>query len=171
MVDHSTQLILLIGLLIIFISTQTITDRLGSLLDTLPMRIAAVLIVLATLAFDKLVAIGVFMVIAAIYIQHHQNDLGIVSLFNNKISFNEVKSPGLMDHLEQGGHADETHDEMDFTSKYEDQNDDFHPSDSSIDEKHAFQTEALGSKAQSMFPDDSQNAESLMRANNRGTHD
>lgn len=171
MVDQSTQLILLIVLLIVFISTKSITDTLGSLLDTIPMRIAAVVIVLATVRFDKLVAIGVFMVIAAIYIQHHQNELGVLSLSENKISFNQVKSSAVMDDLEQGGHADETHDEMDFTSRQEDQDNDFHPPGSSIDEKHALQTEALGSKAQSMFPDDSQNAESLMQGNSRGHHD
>ena len=161
----------LIGLLVAFLLVPSIAGNLGTTLDTVPVRIAAVLIVLASLSYDKFIALGVFMVIAAIYIQRHQDELGTINVSGDKMSFNQVKSPGIMEELEKGGHASESHDEMDFTSKHEDQDNEFHNSGSSIDEKHTLQSEGLGSKSQSLFPDDAHHADSLMNGNRNGHHD
>jgi hypothetical protein len=73
--------------------------------------------------------------------------------------------------LEQGGHADESYDEMDFTSKENDQTDEFERVGTSIDEKHALNSEGLGSKSQSLFPEDSTKAAELMRGNQDGSHE
>jgi hypothetical protein len=171
MVGRATQGIALIGLLAIFLLTPIVTESMGSLLDTVPIRIAATVIILASVAYDKFIALGIFMVISAIYIQHHQNDLDSITQSGSPISFKDLKSPKAMDNLEQGGHAGESHDEMDFTSKQEGQDNEFNKVDSSIDEKHTLQTEGLGSKSQSLFPDDSHHADSMMHGNRNGNHD
>jgi len=154
-----------------FLFVPSISNNLGTTLDILPVRIAAVLVILASIAYDKFIALGVFMVIAAIYIQRHQDDLNSINISGDKMSFNQVKSPGIMENLEKGGHASESHDEMDFMSKQEDQDNEFHGLGSSIDEKHLLQSEGLGSKSQSLFPDDAQHADSLMHGNRNGNHD
>lgn len=171
MVDRATQGVSLIILLMAFVFVSSIASYLGSLLDTLPMRIAAGLIILSVLPYDKMIALGVFMVIAAVYIQHHQNALDEIASAESGMHYKDLKMPKAMEDLEHGGHASESHDDMDFTSKQEDQDNEFHPSGSSIDEKHVLQAEGLGSKSQSLFPDDAQHADSLMQANKNGHHD
>jgi hypothetical protein len=171
MLDRPIQGIVLLGLLAMFLITPTITNTLGSYLDTLPMRIAAVVIVLASLAYDKLIALGLFMVISAIYIQQHQNDLASITIPGNSMSFKDIINPKAMEDLEKGGHADESYDEMDFTSKQEDQENEFHASGLSIDEKHVLQNEGLGSRSQNLFPEDVHHADSLMHGNRNGSQE
>lgn len=171
MVDRATQGGVLIILLTAFLFVSSIASYFGSLLDTLPIRIAAVLMILSALPYDKMIALGVFMVVAAVYIQHHQNALDSIAVSDSPMHYKDLKSPKAMDDLEHGGHAAESHDDMDFTSKQEDQDNEFHAAGSSIDEKHTLQTEGLGSKSQSLFPDDAQHADSLMHGNRNGHQD
>jgi len=161
---------LVVGLFLLFLSCETIAEWLGSYLDTLPVRLAFCLIILAMVPVDKFAAIGVLLVVAAIYIRHHQDDLNGLSL-RKEVAPKEVKSPKAMLELEQGGHADESYDEMDFTSKENDQTDEFERVGTSIDEKHALNSEGLGSKSQSLFPEDSTKAAELMRGNQDGSHE
>lgn len=161
---------LLLVLLIAFVSYERIAEWFGSLLNTLPVRLAFCILILAMVPIDRFVAIGVLMVVAAIYIHHHQSDLdGLVPM--RYAEAKDVKSPKAMLDLEQGGEADESYDEMDFTSKENDQTDEFEKVGSSIDEKHSLETEGLGSKSQSLFPEDSHRAAELMRGNQDGSHE
>jgi hypothetical protein len=73
--------------------------------------------------------------------------------------------------LDQGGSADENYDSSDFTSKAEDQDNEFKHMDSSIDEKHALLTEPLGSKSASLFPDDSRHVSAMEQGNKGGYSD
>jgi hypothetical protein len=165
------KVFLIAGLFAAFLSVQSIIDSLGSALDTIPMRFAAMILILGSLSYDPLVSLAVFMVIAAIYIEKHQDDLSSIASKNTMTSLKDFKSPKAMDALEQGGYADESMDSMDFTSHKEDQEDGFHTVGKSIDEKHALQTEPLGSKSQGLFPDELKDAESLMRSNARGSQE
>jgi len=165
------KVFLIVGLCAAFLSVQSIVDRLGSALDTIPMRFAAMILVLGSLSYDPLVSLAVFMVIAAIYIQKHQDDLSSVVTTNTMTALKDIQSPQAMDALDHGGYADETVDSMDFTSQKEDQDDEFHKVGNSIDEKHVLQTEGLGSKSQGLFPEELRDAESLMRSNARGSHE
>lgn len=168
-VANPIQAGLLLGLFLLFISCERISEWLGHLLDTIPVRLAACILILATVPVDQFVAIGVFMVIAAVYIRHHQNHLdGIIPTRN--ISVNDIKSPKAMVELDQGGQADESYDEMDFTSKETDQTDEFERVSGSIDEKHVL-NEGLGSRSQNLFPEDSTKAAELMRGNQDGSHE
>ena len=165
------KVFLIVVLFAAFLSVQSIIDSLGSTLDTIPMRFAAMILVLGSLSYDPLVALAVFMVVAAIYIEKHQDDLSSIVSKNTMTSLKDIKSPRAMESLEQGGYADESMDSMDFTSQKEDQDDEFHKVGSSIDEKQVLQTEALGSKSQGLFPDELRDAESLMRSNARGSQE
>lgn len=165
------QILILLSLFVAFLFSEHVANSFGSLLDTLPIRIAACIMVLASASIDKFIAIGVFMVITAVYVRHHQGLLDGADLPKNSTPIKNLKSPDAMDSLMKGGHADESDDQMDFVSKDEDQDNEFHKASGSIDEKHALETEGLGSKSQSLFPDDSRHASSLMKGNQDGASD
>jgi hypothetical protein len=165
------KIIILLGLFVTFLFAENVADSAGLLLDTLPIRIAACIILIGVVSYDPFISLGVFMVIAAIYIHHHQHDLNNVLVLEDNMALKGIKSPHTMDSLNQGGSADESHDEMDFTSKEEDQDNEFHKVGNSIDEKQVLQSEGLGSKSQSLFPDDSHHADSLMNGNRNGHHE
>jgi hypothetical protein len=160
--------------LLVFLFVPQITLALDSSLNTLPMRFAAVFLILAALSYDKMLALGVFLVITAIYIQDNHNDvLSILGSMNNMSAFNsnESKYAKAMAKLDHGGHADESYDSSDFTSKTEDQDNEFKHPDHSIDEKHALITEPLGSRSASLFPDDSKHVNALEHGNKDGYSD
>jgi len=164
----------LIILFICFLFVPQITATMKSSLDTLPMRLAAVIFILGSVSYDKYLALGVFLVISAVYIQHHHEDvLGVLGTRNNG-GFGELsdeKYNNTMQRLDHGGSADESYDIGDFTSKAEDQDNEFKPVDSSIDEKHALNTEPLGSRSQSLFPDDSKHVNAMEHGNRNGYSD
>ena len=58
-----------------FLFVPRLSAALGHSLDTLPVRLAAVIIILASVSYDKYVSLGLFLVITATYIKHHQHDL------------------------------------------------------------------------------------------------
>jgi hypothetical protein len=160
----------LILLFISFLLVPQITATLKSSLDTLPVRLLAAIVVLGSVSYDRYLALGVLLVVAAIYIQHHHEDImGIVGTENNYGLFDKgSKYNSTMQKLDHGGHADESYDTGDFTSKAEDQDNEFKPVDSSIDEKHALNTEPLGSRSQNLFPEDSRNVNSMENSNRNG---
>ena len=164
----------LIILFICFLFVPQITATMKSSLDTLPMRLAAVILILGSVSYDKYLALGVFLVISAVYIQHHHEDvLGVLGT-NNNGKFSQLSDEiynNTMQRLDHGGHADESYDIGDFTSKAEDQDNEFKPVDSSIDEKHALNTEPLGSRSQSLFPDDSKHVNAMEHGNRNGYSD
>jgi hypothetical protein len=167
-----------IGVIIVtfiaFLFVPTITKTLDYSLDTLPIRFLAILLVLGALSYDKLVAIGIFMLILAIYIQHHHNEVvGIIGTVNNVSAFNKSSMSGssAIQKLDHGGVADETHDTSDFTPRHEDQDNEFKYREASIDEKHALITEPLGSRAQTLFPDDSRHVNDMEHGNKNGHSD
>ena len=171
MIGDPVKIAVLVGLCAIFLAIPSIVDSLGSSLDSIPMRFAAAIAILAIMPYDRLVALAGFMVISAIYIQRHQVDLSGVVSSSTMAALSEFKTPEAMESLDQGGHADETLDTMDFVSKEEDQDNEFYATGSSINEKHALQTEGLGSRSQSLFPDDSRGAEHLANSNRNGSHE
>jgi hypothetical protein len=135
------------------------------------MRFAAVFIVLAALSYDILLALGIFMIIVALYIQHHHDDvLSVLGSANNMSAFNsnETNYSKTMGKLDHGGEADESYDSSDFTSKTEDQDNEFIKADSSIDEKHALLTEAHSSKVVDLFPDDTKHVSAMEHGNRNG---
>jgi hypothetical protein len=161
----------LLFLLVIFLLVPQITPMLDSRLNSLPMRFAAVLMVLAAFSYDKVIALGVFLVITAIYIQHHDNDiLSVLGTANNMAAYSGSDSTyaKTMGKLDKGGQADESYDSSDFTSKTEDQDNEFSKGESSIDEKHALLTEPLGSKSSALFPDDSKHVSAMEHGNKDG---
>lgn len=166
----------LIVLLSVFLFIPRITAFMKHSLDTLPMRLAGILLMLGALTYNKLLALGVFLVITAIYIQHHHEDvLEIIGTKNNLSAYSSAnvnaKFSNAMDKLDQGGSADEEYDSSDFTSKAEDQDNEFKAPDSSIDEKHALNTEPLGSRSESLFPDDSKHVSAMEQGNKNGYFD
>jgi len=167
----------IIGLLLLFVSFLFISQITGILkenLDSLPMRFAAVLLILGSLSYNKILALGVFLVVVAIYIQHHHDDVAsVLGTANNIAAYNSTNtnnSPAI-NKLDHGGSADESYDSSDFTSKTEDQDNEFKTTGSSIDEKHALTTEQLGSKSQSLFPDDSKHVDAMEHGNRNGYSD
>lgn len=175
MVALTGDIFALILLFICFLLVPQITATLKGSLDTLPMRLATVFILLAIISYDRYLALGTFLVVTAVYIQHHHEDiLGVLGTKNNMGGFgplNNEKHNSTMQRLEHGGHADESYDTGDFTSKAEDQDNEFKPVDSSIDEKHALNSEPLGSRSQSLFPDDSKHMNAMEHGNKNGYSD
>jgi hypothetical protein len=169
------EIIALIFLFVCFLFVPQITAILKPSLDTLPMRLAAVILVLGIVSYDKYLALGLFLVVTAIYIQHHHEDiLDVVGTVNNikeNNSSSNEKYNSTMQQLDHGGHADETYDTGDFTSKTEDQNNDFKPVDSSMNEKFALNTESLGARAQGLFSDDSKHVNAMEHGNKNGYSD
>jgi len=168
------QIVSIVVLFFVFLSVPNVSRRLGSLLDTLPMRFAAVILILAVLPYDRFIALGLFLVIVGIYIQHHTNDLTVALGSKNsetgdyRSAVESIQDPSAMKSLHRGGHADETHDAMDFIPKTSDQDNHFEPV-GSIDEKHVLQTEQLGSKSQSLFGEDLRAAQTMEKENSYGS--
>ena len=163
------QLLSLTVLFVLFLGVPTISKMLGSTLDSLPIRFLAVILILASVRYDGLISLGVFLVIAALYIHHHNNDLSSIRLTSSS-STTSTKSdvrfepPPAMNVLEHGGHADVTDDMMDFMPKRDIQDNEVHQTNAqnSINEKHVLGSEPLGaSKAQNLFGDDARNARGL----------
>jgi hypothetical protein len=73
--------------------------------------------------------------------------------------------------LQDGGHADESTDVMDYMPKASTQDNAFSKAGSSVDEKQLLVSEYLGSKGQRMFADDTENANSLERGNRNGLYE
>ena len=73
------QMAALIGLLIGFLFVGHISDAIGHTLDTLPVRFAALFLILGSIYLDKYLSLAVFLLILAVYIQHHQNDISGLS--------------------------------------------------------------------------------------------
>ena len=163
----------LLGLLFLFVAfmfVPKITHSLGRTLDTLPIRLAAVILVLASISYDKFIGLGVFLVVVAVYIMHHQNDLiGITSRGELVTAANPYNIPKKSVELEHGGHADETYETSDFTPQKEDHDNEFSPIGHSQDEKHVLVSETLGSKAAIMFDSDMKHAEAMAMANRNGS--
>jgi len=162
-----TVIVLLI-LLVVFLFVPQINKMVKGNLDTLPMRFAAVFIILGALSYDTVLGLGIFIIIMALYIEHHHDDvLSVIGSANNMSAFNsnDVKA---MVKLDQGGEADESYDSSDFISKTEDQDNEFTKVDSSIDEKYTLLTEPLGSKAAALFPDDSRHVNAMEHGNKNG---
>ena len=162
----TVQILSLTALFAVFLAVPTMADRLGSTLDSLPIRFAAVILILAAVGYDSLIALAVFLVVANLYLQHHNNDIGRI-LQNDDVNDSrfkkinsQIQNPSAMKDLDQGGHADVTDDIMDFMPKREMQDNEVDHA-GSINEKHVLSTEQLGSKAQNFFRDEMRNAESL----------
>lgn len=163
-----------LGLLFVaFLFVPRLSTALGHSLDSLPMRLAAVIVILASVAYDKYVSLGLFLVITATYIKHHQHDLmGLsttASNINASVDPYEIPIPRV--HVKHGGYADETHEVADFTPQKEDQDDEFTKVGESIDHKQVLVSETLGSRAQSIFNDDMKHAEALAMGNRNGASD
>ena len=173
--NHLIEIVTLVVLFISFLCITQITVSLKPVLDTLPMRLAAVILVLGSVFYNKHIALGLFLVITAVYIQHnHEDILNILGTGNNSSPFNTVLSKNhnnTMKKLEHGGYSDENYDTADFTSKAEDQDNEFNPVDSTMNEKNALNTEPLGSRAQSLFPDDSKHVNAMEHGNKNGYSD
>ena len=162
---------ILIFLLIGFLIIPQITGFLKESLDTLPIRLASVILILASIYYDKYVALGVLMVISAIYIHHHHEDIMKISGSRYDMnSRNYLSGAGgnTLAKLDQGGYASETIDVDEFISKAEDQNNDFTPVDSSMNEKHSLVSEYLGSKSQALFSEDSSHVNAMEHTNKNG---
>ena len=163
-----------LGLLFVaFLFVPRLSTALGHSLDSLPMRLAAVIAILASVTYDKYVSLGLFLVITATYIKHHQYDLMGLSTpgtgVDASINPYEIPIPGV--HVKHGGHADETHEVADFTPQKEDQDDEFTKVGESIDNKQVLVSETLGSRAQSIFNEDMKHAEALAMGNRNGASD
>jgi hypothetical protein len=172
------QIASLAVLFIMFLAVPIIVKTMGGILDTLPMRFASIILILAVLPYDRFIALGLFLVIAAIYIQHHHNDVILVlgpSSDNTSrdipMAINSIQDADSMKVLHHGGHADETTDIMDYMPKGATQDNAFSRAGSSVDEKQVLTTEQLGSKAQSLFANDSEHANSLQRGNSNGRYE
>jgi hypothetical protein len=170
----------MIGVLILlfagFMLVPQISKDLNSTLDILPVRLALVITTLAALSYNKLVGLAAFLFILGIYIHHHHNEVSsVMGTMNNTQAYNATEADAKYTHatnkLDHGGAADETYETSDFTSKQEDQDNEFKQVESSIDEKHTLLTEPLGSKAQSLFPDDSKHVDAMEHGTKNGYSD
>jgi hypothetical protein len=167
---------ILIALLLAFLVINKISWRLGSTLDTVPVRIAFILIILGSLSYDKYLALGLFILITGLYIHHHNRD--VMAILGGGNITGEYKSDTsnewyshAMKRLEHGGASDETYDTADFTSRPESQDNEFRAPSHSIDEKHSLDTEHLGTRSERLFPDDSKHVEALEHGNKNGYSD
>jgi hypothetical protein len=164
------QLGILALLFVLFLNVVSISNLLGHSLDTLPMRIAAMLIILASVTYDKFVAIGVFMVVCGIFVQHHQNDLANLATpgRDTTTTMNPYQIPKAKVNVREGGQSDLHYEESDYTPHKEDQTDEFVTVGHSQDEKQVLVNETLGSRSQSIFSEDMRNAEAMAMRNRDG---
>jgi hypothetical protein len=160
-----------LGLLFVaFLFVPRISAALGHSLDSLPMRLAAVITILASVSYDKYVSLGIFLVITATYIKHHQYDLMSLSPTGDiKVKANPYEIPKHDNTVRHGGHADESYEIADFTPQKDDQDNEFAGVGHSIDEKQVLVSETLGSRSQAMFNDDMRHAEALAMGNRNGS--
>ena len=165
------QIAILVVMFIGFLCSEQISGILGDSLDSLPVRFAAILLVLGSLYLDKYVSLAVFLLIVAVYIQRHQSDLTRISVFNKPSKLNPYEIPHATVNLEDGGRSSEDYEIVDYTPQKEDQDNEFSPAGPSIDEKHVLPTEMLGSKAHILFPETMRNAEMLSAGNRNGNSD
>jgi len=168
------QLVGLAILLLTFLFVRNISNTLGSALDTIPIRFLAVLLILGSFTYDKVISVGVFMVIASIYIYHHHiNVMKITGTINNIGGYNNgtTDNSGAIEKLDQGGLADESYETSEFTPRQEDQDNEFNYGERSINEKHVLLTEPLGSRSQNIFPEDMKNASVAEHGNRNGYSD
>ena len=93
---NPVQLSVLGVLFFVFLMIPTLANTLGDTLDTLPMRLAGVLLILGSVSYDKYVAIAVFLVVAALYIQRHQNQLTGVFASDNDKNLDPSETQGIM---------------------------------------------------------------------------
>ena len=164
------QIAALIGLLIGFLFVDHISKTIGHALDTLPVRFAALFLILGSVYMDKYVSLAVFLLVLAVYIQHHQNDIaGLSSVSRMRDSMNPYEIPQSTVNLEGGGYASEDYETADYTPQKEDQDNEFSPVEPSINEKHVLPTENLGSKSQALFKEDMHKAENLEEGNRNGS--
>ena len=163
---------ILVILFIAFLTIPSIDNILHGVLDTLPMRLAAIITILALIPYDRFIALAIFLVITGLYVHHHQEDLKGVFDLQRIQSLNSYKpgtnSPSVFQDINKGGHAEEVYDTMDFVPKIEDQDNKFTNVGDSQDEKHALITEPLGEKSQSLFPEDMKHAEFMEHGNKLG---
>ena len=177
---NPVQLSVLGVLFFVFLMVPTLATMLGDTLDTLPMRLAGILLILASVSYDKYVAIAVFLVVAALYIQRHQNQLtGVFASQNDKdldpsatqgvMQFAMPKRPHAVQELNPGGQADVDYDTHDFMPK--DRVNEVDSNEvSGLDEKRALHTEPLGqARAQNLFPADQREAQAVMNSNRGGS--
>ena len=177
---NTVQLSVLGVLFFVFLMVPTLATMLGDTLDTLPMRLAGILLILASVSYDKYVAIAVFLVVAALYIQRHQNQLtGVFASQNDKdldpsatqgvMQFAMPKRPHAVQELNPGGQADVDYDTHDFMPK--DRMNEVDSNEvSGLDEKRALHTEPLGqARAQNLFPMDQREAQAVMNSNRGGS--
>lgn len=153
---NPVQLGLVIVLLLVFLAVPTIAQSLDTTLDTLPMRIAAILLILASASYDKYVAISTFLIIGGIYLHHHQNQIGTVlksdpTLKSPVKEFAMPQRPNSMIQLESGGQADIEYDTMDFTSHDQDTDNQYQSMNTGLDEKEVLVSEPLGERASVLF--------------------
>ena len=87
------------------------------------------------------------------------------------LDLNALRDADAMRALQDGGHADETTEVMDYMPKVSTQDNAFSKAGSSLDEKQLLVSEHLGSKAQRMFADDTEHATSLERGNRNGLYE
>lgn len=174
MAVNTQQISILAVLFLMFLAIPTLVKSLGQMLDTLPVRFAAVILILGVYSYDPLIALGVFLVIAGLYIQRHHDV--VISVTSNssgagaRFLVDAIQDPAAMKVLHQGGHASESYDTDDFMPKDNVENNEFEPLGySSIDEKHVLPTEQLGSRAQAMFGEEMRNAEGLQQGNRNGS--
>jgi len=177
---NPVQLSVLGVLFFVFLMIPTLANSLGDTLDTLPMRLAGVLLILGSVSYDKYVAIAVFLVVAALYIQRHQNQLtGVFASDNDKnldpsetqgiMQFAMPRRPHAVQQLNPGGQADVDYDYQDFMPKDRTNEVDLYDI-GGLDEKRALTTEPLGqAKAQDLFPMDQREAQAVMNSSRGGS--
>ena len=170
MAVNPLQIIPLIVLFVGFLAVPSLVKVLGTSLDSLPVRFAAVILVLGSVSYDRYVALGLFMFILAIYVQHHQNEVNRVLRQGSLFPVNDIDTPHAMTRLDMGGHADESYDTMDFIPKHGENDNEFSKALDSIDEKHALVGESHG-KSHGLFADDLHHAEAMERGNMNGSHE
>lgn len=169
MID-TIQIGILIILCLLFLMVPQLSDLFGSSLDTLPMRFAVIITLLAVVPYDRFIALGLFMVFCAVYIVHHQSDL-LMNSGPSGNNYNGIKRSPAMNMLKQGGNADESLDIMDFIPKMEDQDNKFSSVDNTLNEKEILTSETLGSRSESLFPEDLKHVSALENGNRRGNSD
>lgn len=152
---NRVQIVSLIGLGAAFLAVPQLAELFGRSLDTLPIRMAALLLLLASLAHDPYVALGVFMVVTAIYAQHHQYDLlGISGIGDLHLLSSVFKTPEATANLNHGGQSDEVHEPVDFMPSKQVQDNSASKVAPSINEKEVLVSEPLGSKAEDIFSEE-----------------
>lgn len=138
-----------------FLAVPNLAELLGRSLDTLPMRMAALLIILSALTFDPYISIGVFMVVTGIYAQHHQYDLLGISGIGELHSLSKAfRQPDATVNLNHGGHSDEVHEPVDFMPSKQVQDNSATKVAQTINEKDVLVSEPLGSKAEGVFSEE-----------------